>query len=135
MARNKRNIGLEILEGLQELKRGEHGRKTVVPSILGIRGIAGASRLCRREISVCRRHLAGTATGRIPADTTVPASFNSIRKFIVVPLENVTLKTSLPDTSALTKVTLAMAPSGCRRACAAASCARMVAARRSPILL
>jgi putative transcriptional regulator len=43
MARTKRNIGLEILEGLQELKRGEGGRKTTVPSISGIRDRTGLS--------------------------------------------------------------------------------------------
>ena len=32
MAKAKRNIGLEILEGIREIKRGEHGRVTRVPS-------------------------------------------------------------------------------------------------------
>lgn len=36
MARS-RNIGTEILKGLRELKRGDHGRVTAVPSISGIR--------------------------------------------------------------------------------------------------
>mgnify|MGYP003390668024 CR=1 FL=1 len=45
MARTKRNIGLEILEGLQELKRGETGRKTTVPSISGIRDRTGLSQV------------------------------------------------------------------------------------------
>ena len=43
MARTKRNIGLEILEGLQELKRSDSGRKTAVPSISGIRDRTGLS--------------------------------------------------------------------------------------------
>jgi hypothetical protein len=34
MARTKRNIGLEILEGIREIKRGEHGRIVNVPSAL-----------------------------------------------------------------------------------------------------
>ena len=33
MAKRNRNIGQEILEGIRELKRGEHGRVTNVPSI------------------------------------------------------------------------------------------------------
>ena len=32
MARRQRNVGLEILEGLRQLKRGEHGRITTVPA-------------------------------------------------------------------------------------------------------
>jgi putative transcriptional regulator len=43
MKPTKRNLGLEILEGLQELKRGAHGRKTAVPSISGIRDRTGLS--------------------------------------------------------------------------------------------
>lgn len=34
---------MDILEGHQELRRGEHGRKTVVPSISGIRDSKGLS--------------------------------------------------------------------------------------------
>ena len=33
----KRNIGTEILEGLRELNRGEHGRVTTVPDVVTIR--------------------------------------------------------------------------------------------------
>lgn len=43
MARISRNIGMEILEGLRELKRGERGRVTVVPSIARIRDRTGLS--------------------------------------------------------------------------------------------
>src|SRR6516225_8613205 len=43
MARSKRNIGLEILEGLRQLKRGEHGRVTTVPSVSNIRERTGLS--------------------------------------------------------------------------------------------
>ena len=32
-----RNLGLEILHGLREIKRGEHGRVTTVPSVTSIR--------------------------------------------------------------------------------------------------
>lgn len=43
MAKPKRNIGLEILQGLQEIKRGEHGRTTVLPSVATIRRKTGLS--------------------------------------------------------------------------------------------
>jgi putative transcriptional regulator len=43
MARTKRNIGQEILEGLRQLKRGEHGRVVNVPSVASIREKTGLS--------------------------------------------------------------------------------------------
>ena len=43
MLRARRNVGLEILEGVRELKRGEHGRVTRVPSISGVREKTGLS--------------------------------------------------------------------------------------------
>ena len=43
MAPAKRNIGREILQGLRELKRGEHGRITNVPSVASIREKTGLS--------------------------------------------------------------------------------------------
>ena len=43
MPRGKRNIGLEILEGIRELKRGEHGRVASVPSITAVREKTGLS--------------------------------------------------------------------------------------------
>jgi len=43
MASAKRNIGQEILDGLRELKRGEHGRVTTVPSVATIREKTGLS--------------------------------------------------------------------------------------------
>jgi len=42
-AKPRRNIGLEILEGIREIKRGEHGRVTVVPSVQSIRERTGLS--------------------------------------------------------------------------------------------
>ena len=39
----KRNIGNEILEGLQEIKRGEHGHMINVPNIAKIRAKSGFS--------------------------------------------------------------------------------------------
>lgn len=43
MAKAKRNIGLEIVEGIRELKRGEHGRVTNVPSVSSVRESTGLS--------------------------------------------------------------------------------------------
>ena len=43
MARAKRNIGLEILEGIREIKRGEHGRITNLPSVSSVRERTGLS--------------------------------------------------------------------------------------------
>jgi len=39
----KRNIGLEILEGIREIKRGEHGRVTNIPSVASVRVRTGLS--------------------------------------------------------------------------------------------
>jgi putative transcriptional regulator len=43
MAKGKRNIGAEILEGIREIKRGEHGRVVNVPSVAAIRESTGLS--------------------------------------------------------------------------------------------
>ena len=43
MASTKRNIGQEILDGLAELKRGDHGRMTTLPTISEIRERTGLS--------------------------------------------------------------------------------------------
>ena len=43
MARSKRNLGQEILEGVRQLKRGEHGRIVSVPSVASIREKSGLS--------------------------------------------------------------------------------------------
>jgi putative transcriptional regulator len=43
MAKAKRNIGREILEGLRQLKRGEHGRVITVPMVSKIRERTGLS--------------------------------------------------------------------------------------------
>lgn len=40
---SKRNVGLEILEGLRELKRGEVGRVISLPSVSSIREGTGLS--------------------------------------------------------------------------------------------
>jgi putative transcriptional regulator len=43
MPKAKRNIGLEILQGLREIKRGDYGRVTTVPSVTNIREKTGLS--------------------------------------------------------------------------------------------
>ena len=43
MASSRRNIGQEILSGLQQLKRGETGRVMTLPPIAGIRAKSGLS--------------------------------------------------------------------------------------------
>jgi putative transcriptional regulator len=43
MPKTKRNIGLEILGGIREIKRGRHGRVTTLPSIAHIRETTGLS--------------------------------------------------------------------------------------------
>jgi putative transcriptional regulator len=43
MSESKRDIGLEILEGLQELKRGRTGRTTSLPAVASIREGTGLS--------------------------------------------------------------------------------------------
>ena len=43
MPTRNRNIGREILEGIRELKRGEHGRAITVPAISSIREKTGLS--------------------------------------------------------------------------------------------
>jgi putative transcriptional regulator len=43
MAKAKRNIGKEILDGLKQLRRGERGRVTFVPNVAQIREATGLS--------------------------------------------------------------------------------------------
>jgi len=43
MAKTKRNIGKEILDGLREIKRGEHKRVVNVPDVGAIREKTGLS--------------------------------------------------------------------------------------------
>jgi putative transcriptional regulator len=43
MTKARRNIGLEILEGIREIKRGEHGRVVNVPSVTSVRERTGLS--------------------------------------------------------------------------------------------
>ena len=43
MSKRKRNIGLEIRDGLRELKRGECGRVIEVPNVAEIRERVGLS--------------------------------------------------------------------------------------------
>jgi len=43
MAKTKRDIGREILEGIRQLKRGKHGRIITVPPVASIRERTGLS--------------------------------------------------------------------------------------------
>lgn len=43
MAKSKRSIGMEILDGIREIKRGEHGRVVNVPPVAAIRESTGLS--------------------------------------------------------------------------------------------
>lgn len=43
MAHAKRNIGQEILKGIRQLKRGEHGRLVNMPAVATIREKTGLS--------------------------------------------------------------------------------------------
>ena len=43
MAKAKRNIGQEILDGIRQLKRGEHGRVANAPSVTRVREQTGLS--------------------------------------------------------------------------------------------
>ncbi|MCR4375494.1 MAG: helix-turn-helix domain-containing protein [Acidobacteria bacterium] len=50
MTKGKRNAGLEILEGLRQLKRGEHGRVSTVPSVESVRAKTGLSQVRFAEL-------------------------------------------------------------------------------------
>jgi putative transcriptional regulator len=43
MAKTKRNLGMEILEGIREIKGGLHGRVTNLPAVSAIRERTGLS--------------------------------------------------------------------------------------------
>ncbi len=43
MPKTRRNIGKEILDGLNELRRGERGRVTTIPNVAQIREATGLS--------------------------------------------------------------------------------------------
>jgi len=41
MARSRRNIALEVLDGIRQIKRGEHGRVINLPSVATVRERTG----------------------------------------------------------------------------------------------
>lgn len=43
MAKDERDIGLEIFEGIREIKRGDHGRVTTPPPVAAVREATGLS--------------------------------------------------------------------------------------------
>lgn len=50
MKKTKRNIGMEILEGIQEIKRGEFGRVINVPDVGKIREKTGLTQVRFAEL-------------------------------------------------------------------------------------
>jgi putative transcriptional regulator len=50
MAEKARNIGTEILQGLREIKRGEHGRVINVPDVATTRAKTGLSQVRFAEL-------------------------------------------------------------------------------------
>ena len=63
--KKKRNIGAEILQGLRELKRGEHGRVIHVPDVAAIREKTGLSQARFAELlGVSARTLQDWEQGR-----------------------------------------------------------------------
>ncbi len=50
MAKSKRNIGMEVLEGIREIKRGEHRRVINVPPVSTVRESTGLSQLQFAEL-------------------------------------------------------------------------------------
>jgi hypothetical protein len=53
MAKKSRNIGAEILEGMREINRGEHGRVINVPDVAKTRAKTGLSQ-ARLNCLACR---------------------------------------------------------------------------------
>ena len=65
MASRKRDVGREILEGIREIKRGEHGRVTTIPSVSSIREKTGLSQaVFARLLGVSVRTLQEWEQGR-----------------------------------------------------------------------
>jgi putative transcriptional regulator len=63
--KKKRDIGAEILQGLRELKRGEHGRVIPVPDVAAIREKTGLSQARFAELlGVSARTLQDWEQGR-----------------------------------------------------------------------
>jgi len=65
MAKAKRDIGREILKGLKEIKRGQHGRIVNIPSVASIREKTGLSQARFAELlGVSARTLQDWEQGR-----------------------------------------------------------------------
>ncbi len=65
MTKDKRNIGMEILDGIREIKRGEHGRVVTVPPVASIREGTGLTQTRFAQLlGVSVRTLQGWEKGR-----------------------------------------------------------------------
>jgi putative transcriptional regulator len=65
MPKKNRNIGKEILDGLNELRRGERGRVTTIPNVAQIREATGLSQARFAELlGVSARTLQDWEQGR-----------------------------------------------------------------------
>ncbi len=65
MTKSKRNIGMEVLKGIRELKRGEHGRVINVPPVSVVREGTGLSQAeFARPLGVSLRTLQEWEQGR-----------------------------------------------------------------------
>lgn len=65
MAKAKRDIGREILQGLKQIKRGQHGRVINVPAVASIRERTGLSQTRFAELlGVSTRTLQDWEQGR-----------------------------------------------------------------------
>ena len=81
MAKAKRNVGREILDGLRELKRGEYGRVINVPSVSLVREKTGLSQSrFAALLGVSVRTLQDWEQGRRIPDTTVRAYLTVIAR-------------------------------------------------------
>ena len=82
MPKRKRNIGLEILEGIREIKRGEHGRVINVPSVSTIRESTGLSQSRFAQLlGVSVRTLQEWEQGR-------PAPSGAARSLLIIAAKN-----------------------------------------------
>ena len=69
MAQVKRNIGLEILDGIREIKKGDHGRVINVPAVAAVREETGQAVHSRNSCAGRRDIAQETASAGIRTST------------------------------------------------------------------